>query len=71
VRDADERQQVVLAHRVERDARRDNELVVAAIVREGRRRERRRRQHLRIHARHSARCVAQALVGQVDAERLE
>ena len=40
VGDADERQQVVLAQRVERDVACDDELVVAAVVGERRRRER-------------------------------
>ena len=62
VRDARERQEVVLAERVERDPARHDELVVAAVVRERRRREGRRRQQLGVHARHAARRVAPALV---------
>src|ERR687897_637787 len=51
VGDADERQEVVLAQRVEGDPGRDDELVVAAVVRERGRHERRGRQQLRVHAR--------------------
>ena len=69
--DADERQQVVLAQRVERDVARDDELVVAAVVGERRRVERARREQLGVHPRHARGRVAQALVGEVDAERDE
>ena len=71
VRDADERQQVVLAQRVERDRGRHHQLVVAAVVGEGRRRERHRRQQLGVHAGHPRGRLGHALGRRVDAQRVE
>ena len=71
VRDADEREQVVLTQRVERDVARDDELVVAAVVGEARRREGARGQQFGVHARDARGRVREALVGEVGAERDE
>src|SRR3712207_776297 len=53
VGDAHEREQMVLAQRVEGNAGGDDELVVAAVVGERNGAERRRRQQLRVHAGHA------------------
>jgi hypothetical protein len=71
VRDPDEWQHVVLAQGVERNPGRDHQLVIAAVVRKGRRPERCGRQQFRVHACHAPRRIAEALVCQVDAEGVE
>ena len=71
MRDAVERQQVVHAQRVERDRARDDQLVVAVLVGERRRRERLRRQQLGVGVGHPARRVPQPRGVEVGAERAE
>ena len=68
VRDAGERQQVMLAEGVERDVADDDELVVLAVVRERRRFERLDGLELLVHSRDAAGRVAQRLVVEVVAE---
>src|SRR4051812_40019070 len=71
VRDAHERQQMVLAERVERDVADEHELVVVAVVREGGGVERLGGQELGVSGGHPARRLAEALVAEIGAERLE
>ena len=71
VRDADERQQVVLAQGVELDLAGDDQLVVAAVVGERGRAERLRRELLDVRVDHPPRRLCQRPVLDVDAERLQ
>src|SRR5687767_13710822 len=71
VRDAEERQHVVFAERVERDLARDHQLVVAAVVWKRRRVERRWPQELRVHRGDPAWRVREALGREVGAHCAE
>jgi hypothetical protein len=68
---ADERQHVVLAHRVHRNAARQDQLVVVLIVGEGGEVERAWAEHLGVGLRHAPRRVGQRLVLGADAQRDE
>jgi hypothetical protein len=68
VRDTGERQQVVLAQRVERDVACEDELVVALVVRERGQAERPRCEQLGVRGGDPARCVARVLVDLARAE---
>ena len=71
MRDAGEGQQVALAERMEGDLSHDDELVVSAVVWKRRRVEGLGREHLGVGRRDAARGLAEALVGEVGAERFE
>jgi hypothetical protein len=71
VRDALERQHVVLAQRLDRDVAGQHEFVVALVVRERGQVELARCQHLGVCVRHPARGVGQVVAVRVPAERLE
>ena len=60
-----ERQQMVLAQRVERDLARQHELVVALVIRKRREVERPRCEHLGIGMRDPARRVAKMLAARI------
>ena len=66
-----ERQQVMHAQRVERDRLRDDQPLVAVLVRERRRPEGRRREQLRVGLGNAARGLAQAVGADVGAERAQ
>ena len=69
VRHPVEGQQVVHAQRVKRDRPRDDQLVIAVVVGEGRRLKRLRRQQLGIGVGHPARRLPQRLGVDIGAER--
>jgi hypothetical protein len=71
VRDADERQQVVLAHRPDRDVPGENQFVVPLVIGERGQVERARGEQFGVRVDHPAGRVPDAVVRQVQAERLE